>query len=718
MALLLLAAPAASQSSFETDPFASRFRERPNLDIKFRMPEEGGVIKVTVSDGKGGRQSLLSEDVYETQAPKGGVVTLEYQDIKLTADYVRADRRTRQVVAEGDVVLEQGPSRMTGVRLDLDLTDKTGILTDGTAELAGIIVRGAVLAKTGARTFEIRDGAVTACEGDDPAWEFEVKDGRVTLDDYAKLKTVVFRLGGIPLLYTPYLLWPALRDRASGFLIPGIGYSSSRGAFLGLSYYQVLGRSADATVTTDLYTKEFFGLGTEMRWRPTAGTSFAGMYYTVIDPNQRWQWKTAGSLAADDLAPRTRAVLNWVDYSSIAFFQSYDRDFSLTSTRTVGQKAFITRSEGPFAFNLRLERETALYGSSEVVLERKPVLEARLRPTGLFGNAVFVEAQASGGFLRSIRPTGQPSGDYERFDLFPKVSAPISPVPWLSLNAEAGYRLTRYGASVSTDGRTLTDEPYTRGTAQAGLELTGPSFARIFDVKLGKFTRLKHVIEPRADYQYQTDPGDLSRTPVFDEVDTILPSHAVRYALVQRLLAKEKSGASREIASFEVSRLHYFQLPVGAPATTARDSPLDAVLRVNAGSSLNFDARAAWDLEAGVVTSTSVSANLGSSSRSLRFSYYDSRPVGSVRPSTQLRIGGGTAILPKNLRLDLEANYDVGQGRMLEWRSLLTWEASCFKILGEYRDLRIGAIPTKDFRIGLNLKNIGSFLDFTGRVSN
>ncbi len=718
MVLLLLASPVAGQSSFESDPFASRFRDRPNLDIKFRMPEAGGVITVTVSDGKGGRQSLISEDVYETQAPKGGVVTLEYQDIKLTADYVRADRKTRQVVAEGDVVLEQGPSRLTGLRLEMDLTDKTGILTDGKAELAGILLRGAVLAKTGARTFEIRDGAVTACEGDDPAWEFRVRDGAVTLDDYAKLKSVVFRLGGIPLLYTPYLLWPALRDRASGFLIPGVGYSSSRGGFLGLSYYQVLGRSADATVTTDLYTKKYFGLGTELRWRPTAGTSFAGTYYTVIDPDQRWQWKTAGSLAADDLAPRTRAVLNWIDYSDIAFFQSYDRDFSLTSARTVAQKAFVTHSEGPVAFNLRLERETALYGTSEVVLERKPVLEARLRPTGLFGNKVFVEAQTSGGFLRSIRPTGQPSGDYERLDVFPKISAPLSPLPWLSLSADAGYRLTRYGASVSADGRSLVDDPYTRVTAQAGLELTGPSFARVFDVTLGKFTKLKHVLEPRAEYQYQTDPGDLSRTPVFDEVDTILPSHAVRYALVQRLLGKEKSGVSREIASLEVSRFHYFELPVGAPSTTSTDSPLDAILRVNAGSSLNFDARAAWDLKAGVVTSTSLSASLGSTSRSMRFSYYDSRPVGSVRPSTQLRFGGGSAIIPKQLRLDLEVNYDVGQGRMLEWRSLLTWEASCFKILGEYRDLRIGAIPTKDFRIGLNLKNIGSFLDFTGRVSN
>jgi hypothetical protein len=66
----------------------------------------------------------------------------------------------------------------------------------------------------------------------------------------------------------------------------------------------------------------------------------------------------------------------------------------------------------------------------------------------------------------------------------------------------------------------------------------------------------------------------------------------------------------------------------------------------------------------------------------------------------------------------VEANYDVERGKMLEWRSLLTWEASCFKILGEYRDLRIGAIPTRDYRIGINLKNIGSFLDFTGRVGN
>ncbi len=407
--------------------------------------------------------------------------------------------------------------------------------------------------------------------------------------------------------------------------------------------------------------------------------------------------------------------MNWAQFSDVSFFQSYDRDFNLTSARSFGQKAFVTHTEGPLAFNFRLEREIALYGTSEVVLERKPVLEARLRPTGIFGNNVFVEAQTSAGWLRSIRPAGQPAGDYGRFDLFPKVSAPVSPFPWLSLQAQAGYRITSYGASVAADGGTLSSEPWTRESFEAGLGLVGPSFARVFDVSWGKLTKLKHVLEPRVDYQYQSDPGDLGKTPVFDEVDTILPSHAVRYALVQRLLGKEGRGASRELASLEISRTHYLEPPAGQPAL--RDSPLDAVLRVNFGPALNLDARTSWDLKANLVTASSVSANLGSATRSLRFSWYESRPFVGARSSSQLRLGGGTPVLPNRLRVDVEANYDIAQGKMLEWRSLLTWEASCFKILGEYRDLRIGAIPTRDYRIGLNLKNIGSFLDFTGRVS-
>src|SRR6185503_18618459 len=123
---------------------------------------------------------------------------------------------------------------------------------------------GAEIKKVGPRSFTIFEGTMTACEGEDPAWSFSLKRGSVTLEDYARLHGVVFRFLGVPLLYSPYIIWPALKDRASGFLVPGLGYNSRRGGYLGLSYYWAIGRSADATFSADYYTKKFYGLGTEL----------------------------------------------------------------------------------------------------------------------------------------------------------------------------------------------------------------------------------------------------------------------------------------------------------------------------------------------------------------------------------------------------------------------------------------------------------------------
>ena len=91
-------------------------------------------------------------------------------------------------------------------------------------------------------------------------------------------------------------------------------------------------------------------------------------------------------------------------------------------------------------------------------------------------------------------------------------------------------------------------------------------------------------------------------------------------------------------------------------------------------------------------------------------------PAEGARRSAQLRISGGLPILPKRLRFDVEANYDLTKGKMLESRSLLTLSASCFRILVEYRDLRTGDTPSRDYRVALTLKNVGSFLDFTGSL--
>ncbi|HKC25028.1 MAG TPA: putative LPS assembly protein LptD, partial [Thermoanaerobaculia bacterium] len=347
-----------------------------------------------VPPGEGGRQSLVGESVWDAEAPPGQLVTVTYQDLVLKARKVRADNKAKTVLAEGDVLLVQGKSRMKGDRLELDLAAKTGVLYSGSVALeGGLYLKGARIAKVGPRSFTIFDGTMTACEGDRPDWTFALSRGTVTLDDYARLHDVVFRLEGVPLLYTPYIIWPALRDRASGFLIPGLGYNSQRGGYIGLSYYWALSRSWDATFTADFYTRKFFGFGEELRMQPTKGTRGEGHFYLVRDRDlSQWRWETRGTVISDDLGPNLRGVVNWTGFSDQQFFQDYNRDFNLVSARSIKSEAFVTWTRDPYSANLRLDREEALFGTSTVVTERRPVLEGRFRPTAILGRAAFLEA--------------------------------------------------------------------------------------------------------------------------------------------------------------------------------------------------------------------------------------------------------------------------------------------------------------------------------------
>ncbi len=736
LALASEASLSFSQSSFDTDPFAARFREKGGFEPKFRLPDKGGSIRIVIDKGEPGgpqgKQTIVEEDLFTADAPPGRFVTIEYQDVKLTARHVHGSLKAKTVVAEGDATFEQGASRMRGALLELDLATKTGVLTDGRMDLeGGLHLKGATLAKVGPRTFTLTDGMVTSCdtcEGLDPSWKFTVKSARVTLEEFARLKGVTFSMGNVPLLWTPYLIWPALRDRASGFLIPGLGYNSNRGGYLGISYYWAISRSLDATFSGDFYTKKYYGFGAEVRARPSEGTRFEGTYYTIQDPTvDAWRWQTQGTLVSDDLAPKVRGVATWINFSDPTFFQDFNRNFSLASTRSLKSEAFLTWSPDPFSVNLRASREEALgYGSGSIVSERLPTIEASLRPTPFFGQAVFVEASAQGGMLRTDRGDGLPSGSYDRVDLFPKVNVPLSLFPWLSLEGTAGVRFTTYGKSLSQDGASLTDDRYNREALSTNVSLTGPSFSRLFDWEVGPFTKFKHVIEPRITWDTLEGRDDFSSTPLFDEIDSLVPTNVVRYSLLQHLLAKGEQGGSREIASFEVARQYFVKLPgegtaAGPLPEAQHGSPWDFILRVNATSALNLDLRTTWDSHSNQVTSASVTAVVSGADRTLALSLFDSHPVipsPAIDPgaSAQLRISAGMPILPKKLRFDVEANYDLSLGKMLESRTLLTLQAACFKILAEYRDLRTGDIPSRDFRIALTLKNVGSFLDFTGSL--
>lgn len=751
---LLLAAVALGQDPFgSSDPYESRFKIKPNFQIRFRVPDPGGEVTLKT------RQPVRYEkDVFWEGSEE---VEIVYQDVRIRADRARYDFPTDTATLEGNVVIDQGPTRLAGSRATFRVKAKTGRIEAARADLAPTYhVVAASIEKIGEDVYRIHDGLFTSCDVPNPEWSFFLEEATVTLDDYARMKNVSFRAGRVPLLFTPYLIWPTKQDRASGFLTPGVGYNSRRGAYLGLSYYWVTGRSTDLTTQLDLYSAGALGLGEEFRWRPSPESAGIFQGYAIDDPEattcvpvaeepdgdqpcsladgragvyarrSRTRWKARLDHVSDDLPLGFRGVLSVREYSDEQFLQDYERAFSLSAARQTLSRGFLTNNFGDHSVNLRVERSETYFGR-RVVQQRLPSLEYSRRTSRIGRSPFYLALDSSLSYLDVDRGPGLPEGTYGRFDLHPVVSFPWKTVPWLSVTASAGGRFTGY--SDSTDSAQLRFEGASarRDYGEAGLSLVGPSFSRIYDGRIGPYARFKHVIEPRVQYEYVSEIDDPSRLPVYDEIDSILGRNQVRYALVNRLLARGAApqASAEEVASLEIAQTRAFDSPQtlfpGSPLQlqAPRTGPIEGILRVAPARLFQLDARTSYDTRASQLTASSLTASVTWKTNYLNATWFSSRPAppagglpaGSTAESDQVRFSAGVDLF-KALRVDTQLNYDAAQNLLLEDRSLLTFNGSCFTLFLEVRQLRLPPETRRDYRFVINLKDIGTLLDVNGSL--
>lgn len=752
-ALLLLVSTTAAAQFGSEDPFESRFRTKPSFQIRFRVPEKGGEVRLTTKN-----PVRYEKDVFWEGS---GDVEIEYQDVKIRADHARYDFVTRTAALEGNVVIDQGPTRLSGSRAVFRVEDKTGRLENATADLAPTYhIVAEAIEKIGEATYRIDKGIFTSCDLPRPEWSFYLSEATVTLDDYARMKNVSFRAGPVPLLYTPYLVWPTKQDRASGFLVPGAGYNSRRGGYLGLSYYWVTGRATDSTTQLDLYSKGAIGVGEEFRWTPTPESAGILQAYAIRDPEatvcvpieeepgggdacttvdgrigvfalrEKTRWKARLDHVSDDLPFGFRGVLSVREYSDEQFLRDFERAFALSSSRQTLSRGFLTKNFGDDSVNLRVERSETFFGT-KVVQQRLPSLEYSRRTSRIGRSPFYLALESSFSYLYVNRGPGLPRGEYGRADVHPTLSVPWKTVPWLSLTARGGGRWTGYSDSTDDARLRFTGETLSRAYGEAGVALVGPSFSRIYSGNIGRFGRFKHVIEPRADYEYVSDVDDPLRIPIFDEVDGALGRNQVRYAIVNRLLARPaaaKAGGATEIASLEIAQTHAFRLPqlpsqsaTSFESFTAKTGPLEAALRVTPGSLFSLDGRVAYDTHVERVTATSFATSLNWKANYVNATWFGSRPApppGSTiaSPRTdQIRVAAGVD-LGKSLRIDTQLNYDAQQSRLLEDRSLVTFNGSCYTLFLEVRQLRLPPDTRRDYRFVVNLKDVGQLLDVNGSL--
>jgi LPS-assembly protein len=651
-----------------------------------------------------------------------GEVHVLYQDIEIHCDEVDYDRATGDLVARGNVIVDRGPSRFTAEELRFNLLTKTGVFLNATAHIDPMYsLTGQSIEKLDETHYRLDHATFTTCATDGrPPWSFSIRSALIEEEGLGRFKSVAMKVQGVPVFYLPYMVWPVKQERSPGLLMPRFGYSNRRGFNIGLPLYVPIGRSYDTTIFADYYSNGLLGFGNIWRWAPVGGARGEINMYAIWDrEGEQTEWKVFGKHEQEDFLGFN--LLAQVEtLSDMDFWQDFDRTFDANTRRDLYSFAYLTQSFGPYALNLRADYRQTFLTTTEVVLSQLPEIELRSGSTPLFNTPIYLNLISSLSYLRADRGGGF-SGSYGRADLFPALSYTLPGPPWLSVTPRLGGRATYYTQRLTDDRRGFVDEPIERIYATGGVDIVGPSFSKVFEGGLGKYDKLKHLVEPRIQYLYLTTPTDVALIPIFDEVDsTPKDANMVRMVLANRLLGRDREGVgTRELGSLEIYQDYSFEAPLnfGDGVLTSQWSPLGVALRVTPTAGTGFDARMSYDYLFKNLRSTSLAASLQSSVGMANLTWYQGFNARTGdRLSSQMR--GLFAFRKAGVPLDVTVQlaYDIVNAELGDQRYGLNYQGSCWNISAQYRDTKIGVFPTREFMIVIGLKGVGALPEIKGSL--
>ncbi|TYO95690.1 LPS-assembly protein [Geothermobacter ehrlichii] len=571
------------------------------------QPKAANRGKQAVRDGKTSLEELqrrpvdIAADRLEQDEQAGwyraeGNVRVTSGPVSLLSDRVRVNPETEDVLAEGHVVLEGPEGILRGDRLAMNLGTGLGRLDGGSVFLRenNFHIAGDLIEKIGEKTYTVRRGTFTSCDGIDPDWHFSARDLKVTVDGYARGRHAFFYLGGLPVLYTPYILFPVKRERETGLLMSSFGYSQRRGTQISVPFYWAIARNQDATFYLDWLSELGLGKGIEYRYifgqenagearyYHVSGTGGAGDRYAV-------EWDHVGPLPGGWIFTSDSEYVSsrdyWQDFGEVA--GEYNKD-KVDSTLTLGK--------GWRRINLtgQLRYSKDLQGDNDQTLQRLPEVRLDVLRQRIGQTAYSWELESSATYF--WRREGIKG---ERLLLRPALSADWSLWDVFEIQPTIGYTERLYWTS--NDGPGYEEKGLFDFSTRVSTRIS-----RVYQPVDMRVERLRHSIEP--DIRYEFVPNrDQSQLPEFDVRDRIDARNRISYGLVNRFVGRW----SGEDGSPVYHEFLYLRLSQEYDIRESRRSLLDPtdekrpfsslrtemILRPNAGTLLDLDFR--YDPDAG-----------------------------------------------------------------------------------------------------------------------
>jgi hypothetical protein len=316
-----------------------------------------------------------------------------------------------------------------------------------------------------------------------------------------------------------------------------------------------------------------------------------------------------------------------------------------------------------------------------------------------------------------------------RFDTSPSITTPLGSLPYLSGNASANWRFTRW-LQQNDNGR-IVPVALNRQILELQARVVGPRLSRVFQTpESGYAERLKHLIEPSFSIRRSTAFRLADRIIPNDGVDNIVGGTTqLDYGLTNRLLARRRlggeAGVIREILTVNLSQSYYSNALAAAVdpqnSTGTLPSPFSP-LRFNATTRPIEGALAEFQLQVDAqhrtITSMTTRGTLDRERVNLSagWSRYFSPELPQSATSRTL-----SDSLDSNVRLRSRSNrfggsygmsYDIKNRTLVSQSIAAFYNSQCCGVNMEWQSSArpLGFVQSnRQFNIGFTLAGIGTF---------
>ena len=396
---------------------------------------------------------------YPDNATFTGNVDINQGNSRLLADEVQLHQKqpegaqapVRTVDALGNVHYDDNQVILKGPKAWSNLNTKDTNVWEGDYQMVGRQGRGTadLMKQRGENRYTIlENGTFTSCLPGSNTWSgvgSEVIHDRE--EQVAEIWNARFKLGPVPIFYSPYLQLPVGDKRRSGFLIPNAKYSTSNYFEFYLPYYWNIAPNMDATITPHyIHKRGNIMWENEFRYLTKAGAGLMEFDYLPSDkvfqdehPSEgdkhRWMyyWKHAGVL--DQV---WRFNIDYTKVSDPYYFNDFDSKYGSSTDGYATQKFSVGYAIENFDATVSTKQFQVFDTQTNSTYGAEPQLDVNWyqNDVGPFDTRVYAQA------VHFVN-TNSDMPEATRLHIEPTINLPWSN-DWASLNTEAKLMATHY----------------------------------------------------------------------------------------------------------------------------------------------------------------------------------------------------------------------------------------------------------------------------------